>query len=84
MSDQSVAADILLCIDMLFPLCNYIYVNSTSSKNPFDTRVKLHNKKFSVQTTALIDSGAYSCFIGKWCFTNSGFTAIPLPGGRRI
>jgi hypothetical protein len=33
---------------------------------------------------ALIDSGAYSCFIGKWCFANSGFLAIPLPGGRRI
>jgi hypothetical protein len=46
--------------------------------------VKLRNKKFSVQTTALIDSGAYSCFIGKRCFANSGFLAIPLPGGRRI
>jgi hypothetical protein len=46
--------------------------------------VKLHNKKFSVQTTALIDSSTYSCFIGKQCFTNSRFLAIPLPGGRRI
>jgi hypothetical protein len=73
-----------LCIDTLFPLCNYIYVNSTGSKNSFDTRVKLRNKKLSVQTTALIDSSAYLCFIGKQCFANSGFLAIPLPGGRRI
>jgi hypothetical protein len=84
MSDQSVALDISTCIDTSFPLCNYIYVNSTGSKNLFDTRVKLHDGKSTVQTTALIDSGAYSCFIGKQCFTNSGFLATPLPGGRRI
>jgi hypothetical protein len=76
--------DISSCIDTSFPLCNYIYVNLTGSKNSFDTRVKLHDGKSIVQTTALIDSGAYSCFIGKRCFANSGFLAIPLPGGRRI
>jgi hypothetical protein len=69
----------LSVIDTSFPLYKYVIVNSTGSEQSFDADVKLYNKNFLIQTTALFDTGAWSCFIGKRCFTNSGFKKIPLP-----
>jgi hypothetical protein len=69
----------LSVIDTLFPLYNYVIVNSTGSERLFDADVKLYNKNFLIQTTALFDTGAWSCFIGKQCFVNSRFKQIPLP-----
>jgi hypothetical protein len=69
----------LSVIDTLFPLYNYVIVNSTGSERLFDADMKLYNKNFLIQTTALFDMGAWSCFIGKQCFINSGFKQIPLP-----
>jgi hypothetical protein len=74
----------LSVIDTSFPLYNYVIVNSTSLEQSFDTDVKLYNKNFLIQTTALFDTGAWSCFIGKQCFINSGFKQIPLPNNRVI
>jgi hypothetical protein len=68
----------LSVIDMSFPLYNYVIVNSTGLEQSFDADVKLYNKNFLIQTTALFDTGAWSCFIGKQCFINSRFKQIPL------
>jgi hypothetical protein len=74
----------LSVIDTSFPLYNYVIVNSTGSERSFDAEVKLYDKNFLIQTTALFDTGAWSCFIGKRCFINSGFKKIPLPNNRVI
>jgi hypothetical protein len=70
--------------DSSFPLYNYIYVNSTGSKNSFDIKTTVYDKTHSAQTTALFDTGAWSCFMHKDFVLSSGFKQIPLPGLRKI
>jgi hypothetical protein len=66
----------------LFPLYNYIYVNENGSKQSFDLDVQLQQREPKFQTKALLDSGAYSCFIHQRFVAANKLKVTPL--GRTI
>jgi hypothetical protein len=74
-----------LCfMDLLFPLYNYIYVNSTGSKNLFDINTTVYDKTQFAQTTTLFDTSTWLCFMHKNFVLSSGFKQIPLLGLHKI
>jgi hypothetical protein len=79
MSDHQQGIE-LRFMDSSFPLYNYIYVNSTGSKYSFDIKTTVYDKAHFAQTTALFDTGAWSCFMHKDFVSSFGFKLIPLPG----
>ena len=51
------------CEEPIVPVNRYVYVASQQHINSFNTIVNLKQHELKVQSDALIDSGAYSCFI---------------------
>ena len=83
---QSVLRQCILAVneELVVPINRHVYVASRPSTNSLNLLVNLKQQDIKVQSLALIDSGAYSCFIHHQFVKDNGLTLRTLRNEVRV